>query len=242
MPVKRSALIVTAAAAVLVAGLAPTMAGNVAGTIKFEGTAPRMRPVKMDSDPGCAAKHGSDAPLSEQVVVGEGNGLANVIVSLDNPPAGNYSAPSEPVVLDQQGCRYDPHVMGIMVGQEFKILNSDGLLHNVHSLSKDNKSFNMAMPASRKEAVREFSKPERFSIKCDVHPWMKAWVQVFEHPFFAVSDANGNFEIENVPAGTYEVTAWHESKRLGEKTASVTVAADGTATLDFSFAPEPGSR
>jgi plastocyanin len=239
MHVRRLAFTTFAAAIALSPCLAPALAGTVAGTVRFEGDAPARGALAMDADPACAAKHAASPAHDETVVVGEDNGLANVIVSLTDPPPGNYPPPSEPVVLDQNGCTYSPHVLTLMAGQDLKILNSDGLLHNVHSLSKANKQFNVAMPAMRKEAVREFSKTERFSIKCDVHPWMRAWIQVFDHPFFAVSDRNGKFEIRNVPAGTYEVNAWHESERLGEKSGSLTVAADGTATIDFSYAPQP---
>jgi hypothetical protein len=126
-----------------------------------------------------------------------------------------------------------------MVGQTLKLKNSDGLLHNVHALPKVNTPFNMAMPANRTEADTKFGKEEgMFLIKCDVHPWMSAYVGVFANPFFAVSGKDGKFSIGGLPDGTYEVEAWHE--KLGVKTGTVTVAAGKSATLDFAFAP-PGS-
>jgi plastocyanin len=165
--------------------------------------------------------------------------MANVMVMIKGPVAGSHTAPKEAVVLDQDGCTYDPHVLGLMVGQTLKIRNSDGLLHNVHALPKVNTPFNMAMPANRTEAEHTFGKSEgMFLVKCDVHPWMSAYVGVFSHPYFAVSGKDGKFAIDGVPDGTYDVEAWHE--KLGVKSGKVTVAAGKPATIDFSFAP-PGS-
>jgi hypothetical protein len=139
------------------------------------------------------------------------------------------------VVLDQDGCVYKPHVMGIMVGQPYRILNSDGILHNVHTLPKINPTFNRGQPATVEEMTTTFSKPEAmFQVKCDVHPWMSAYVGVFTHPFFSVTGTDGRFTISGLPAGTYEITAWHE--RLGEQTASIAVDDDDTTTRDFTFA------
>jgi len=139
------------------------------------------------------------------------------------------------VVLDQNGCQYKPHVMAIMVGQPYKILNSDGILHNVHALPKINAAFNRPMPATVKEATVKFDKAEDvFNIKCDVHPWMTAYIGAFAHPFYAVTGPDGKFTISGLDAGTYEITAWHE--RLGTQKASVTVGATGSKTQDFKFA------
>ena len=168
-------------------------------------------------------------------MLGDGNTLGNVFVRPKSGlPQRTWPTPSEPVVMDQNGCRYSPRVMGIMVGQPFKILNSDGLLHNVHALPKVNREFNMAMPANRTEAVETFGKTEEiFKIKCDVHPWMNAYIAVLDHPYFAVTGTDGTFALEGLPAGTYEIEAWHE--RLGAQTASVTVADGETATANFEF-------
>ncbi len=138
--------------------------------------------------------------------------------------------------MAQEGCQYVPHVMGIMVGQPFKVLNDDGILHNVHALPNVNRPFNMAMPPTRKEAEESFGKEEgMFRIKCDVHPWMQAYIGVFGNPFFAVTKTDGKFTIANLPAGTYEIEAWHE--KLGTKKATVTVGASDTKQASFKFSP-----
>jgi plastocyanin len=164
--------------------------------------------------------------------------MANVLVRVvSGLPAGKtYPAPTAPVTMDQHGCQYKPHVMGIMVGQPFKVLNSDGILHNVHALPKVNATFNMAMPPTRKEASATFGKEEgMFVIKCDVHPWMQSYMGVFSHPFFAVTGEDGKFTIANLPAGTYEVEAWHE--KLGTQKSKVTVGASDTQSASFKFSP-----
>ena len=130
--------------------------------------------------------------------------------------------------------------MGIMVGQTYRILNSDGVLHNVHALPKINPQFNRAMPPTLKEATAKFDKEEpMFQIKCDVHPWMNAYVGAFTHPFFSVTGTDGKFTISGLPPGTYEITAWHE--RLGTQTATITVGANDTKTQNFKFAA-PGAK
>jgi plastocyanin len=210
-------------------------ASSVTGTVTFTGKPPALKPLAMDADPVCAKKHSGPVP-AEMLVLGSGNSMANILVWVSKGlPAGKaWPAPKTPVVLDQRGCMYIPHVMGIMVGQPYRILNSDGVLHNIHTLPKVNASFNKGMPATLKEASTVFEKPEAvFHVKCDVHPWMSAYVGVFAHPFFSVTGADGKFTIPGLDAGTYEITAWHE--RLGTQTASVTVAASGAKTQDFKF-------
>ena len=211
-------------------------ASSVTGTIVFDGKAPALKPLSMDADPVCAKKHTTPAP-SEALVLGTGNTMGNVIVYVSKGlPAGKtYPAPKTPVTLDQNGCQYKPHAQGIMVGQAYRILNSDGILHNVHSLPKVNAQFNKPMPPTLKETTTTFTKPEPiFQIKCDVHPWMTAYIGVFTHPFFSVTGPDGKFTISGLDPGTYEITAWHE--RLGTQTATVTVAASGSKSQDFKFA------
>lgn len=214
---------------------AAVRASSITGTVTFDGKVPNLPPLTMNADPACAKMHSKPAP-SEMLVLGSGNTMGNILVWVSKGlPAGKtWPAPKTPVVLDQKGCQYVPHVMGIMVGQAYKILNSDGILHNVHALPNVNKAFNKPMPATVKEATVTFEKPEPvFQIKCDVHPWMSAYVGVFTHPFFSVTKTDGKFTISGLDPGTYEITAWHE--RLGTQTASITVGANETKTQDVKF-------
>ena len=209
---------------------------DIKGRINFKGSGPKPRAIKMAADPVCKVAH-SEPVYSQSVVVNENATLRYVMVSIESGLEGQtFPVPEEPVVLDQNGCMYDPHVWGAMAGQTVEIRNSDGTLHNVHSLSKVNRQFNMAMPKIIKKKNKVFDKPEDiFAIKCDVHPWMRCWVGIFSHPFYSVSDDQGDFTLKDVPAGTYTVRAWHESKRLLAQTQTITVKEDETITLDFTF-------
>jgi plastocyanin len=231
-------------AAGLVAGLVAVsvrpsvavVASSVTGIVTFDGQAPPLKPLAMEADPACAKKHSAPVP-SEMLVLGKGSTMGNVIVYVSKGLAAGktWPAPTTPVVLDQNGCQYKPHTQGIMVGQSYRILNSDGILHNIHSLPKINPSFNKPMPPTLKETTTTFTKPEPiFQIKCDVHPWMTAYIGVFTHPFFSATGTDGKFTISGLDPGTYEITAWHE--RLGTQTASVTVGAADTKTQNFKFA------
>jgi plastocyanin len=210
-------------------------ASTITGTVTFDGKVPPLKPLSMDADPACAKKHSKPVP-SEMLALGTGNTMGNILVWVSKGvPAGKtYPAPKTPVTLDQQGCVYVPHVQGIMVGQSYRILNSDGVLHNVHALPKVNPAFNKPMPPTLKETTTTFTKPEPvFQIKCDVHPWMNAYIGVFTHPFFSATATDGKFTISGLDPGTYEITAWHE--RMGTQTATVTVAANETKSQNFKF-------
>jgi plastocyanin len=191
----------------------------------------------MDAEPVCAKKHAGHPVQNEMLVLGNGQTMGNVMVWVSKGlPAGKtYPAPKDPVVVDQDGCMYLPHVMGIMVGQPYRILNTDGILHNIHTLPKINPSFNRGQPATVKEMTTNFPKAESmFQIKCDVHPWMSAYMGVFTHPFYSVTKTDGKFTISGLDPGTYEITAWHE--RLGTQTAMVTVSGTDTKSQNFKFA------
>lgn len=209
-------------------------AATITGTVKYEGEVPKFKEIKMDADPSCLTHHNNPV-YPQALVLGEGNTIGYVFVHVASGlPTKEYAPPSEPAVLDQKGCMYEPHVLGLMVGQTLKVLNPDGTLHNVHGIPKVNEEFNLAMPKFRQEITRTFNKQEfMFPMKCDVHPWMGAWVAVMAHPFFSVTKEDGLFKIENLPAGEYEIEAWHE--KLGTKTTSVVLAEGDTKEISFSF-------
>lgn len=209
-------------------------AATIKGKAVYEGAVPALKPIKMGADPICLSKH-TDAVKTDFLVIGEGNTLANVFVRVvSGVPKKKYPTPTEPAVLDQKGCMYSPHVMGVMVNQPIDILNPDGTLHNVHAMAKANKSFNIAMPKFRKKITRKFDKPEvMVKMKCDVHPWMMGYIGVMDHPYFAVSDTAGAFSIADLPGGEYEVEAWHE--RLGTQKMSVSVPQGEVKELTFTF-------
>ncbi len=215
---------------------APTGSASITGTITYQGDVPRFSPLEMNADPLCAAKH-SEPVYPETLVLGDGKTVGNVFVTVTSGlPTGSYPVPAEPATLDQRGCQYLPHMVGVRVGQPFKILNSDALLHNVHSLSKLNSPFNRAMPGTVTEAKFNLTKDEGlFRVKCDVHPWMSAYVAVTSHPFFAVTAADGKFTLSGLPAGSYQIEAWHE--RLEKQTATITVGDGEAAAHDFAFPP-----
>jgi plastocyanin len=227
-------LAVVLTAALLWPGAAFTTS-TITGTITYKGTVPTLPPLAMNADPACAKKHSKPVP-SEMLALGSGNTMGNILVWVSKglPSGKTWPAPKTPVTLDQKGCVYVPHVQGIMVGQPYRILNSDGILHNVHALPKVNPAFNQPMPPTMKEKTVTFAKPEPiFQIKCDVHPWMQAFIGVFTHPFFSATKTDGKFTLSGLDPGTYEITAWHE--RLGTQTASVTVGANETKSQNFTF-------
>ncbi|OFW15249.1 MAG: hypothetical protein A3F70_12850 [Acidobacteria bacterium RIFCSPLOWO2_12_FULL_67_14] len=213
----------------------PATAGNVTGRVAFAGTPPKPALLRMDSDPNCAGEGGS--ATEESVVVGDGGALRNVFVYVkDGLGSLRFPIPSTPVLLDQKGCRYIPHVLGAQVGQTVEVLNSDPTLHNVHAVPGSNDEFNTGQPLPGMKHTHRFSVSEvMVPFKCDVHPWMRAYVGVLDHPFFAVTGPDGSFTLSGLPPGTYTIEAWHET--LGRQTQTVTVAAKETADVMFSFAP-----
>jgi plastocyanin len=229
-----SAPAASAAPAAPAAASAPAAGGaTLTGKVAFVGTAPANESIKMEADAFCKAAH-SGPVYTQDVEVNSNGTLKNVFVYVKEGVTGNYPAPTTPVVLDQQGCRYHPHIFGIQAGQPLKIVNSDGTLHNIHALPKINAEFNLGQPFKGMETIKKFDKPEMpVRFKCDVHKWMGAYAGVVNNPFYAVTNDQGTFEIKNLPPGTYVIEAWQE--KYGPQTQTVTISGSEAKTVDFSF-------
>ena len=232
----RDATAAKASAADDAAAVDSAATGMVSGTVRFSGEPRRGSPVRMNADPYCAAAH-SEPVIRRPVTVGDGGGLLGAVVYISAGLQGRtFAQPTDSVELDQNGCMYTPLVFAVRVGQTVDIRNSDSTLHNVHSLSKESRQFNLAMPVKGMSTKKKFTSPEVFiRIKCDVHPWMETFAAVIDHPFFAVTGADGAFTLDGVPAGTYTVTAAHP--KLAAVSRQVEVGADGKIAVDFSLAP-----
>jgi plastocyanin len=227
-----SALALTAGAA----AFCSSASAQVTGKVTLDGKAPEMPVIDMSGVPQCAAQHAGQTVTEQTVVVGKDNGLANVVVSITIPDG--VTAPDvekKGATLDQKGCMYSPHVIAIQKGEKLYIQNSDPFLHNVHSQS-ENAPFNFAQPMVGKKAAPALKDAEYFHVKCDVHPWMSAWIAVLDNGYFGVTKDDGSFEIpKGLPDGDYKVTAWHE--KYDKQDGTVTVK-DGKGTVDFKFKAE----
>lgn len=218
----------------VLSGWAPADApSSVKGTVKFEGAAPKPTRIDMSQDPLCVKAH-STPVTTEDFVVGSDGGLANVVVYVsDGLTSHNFQPPAQPAVLEQKGCQYKPHVLAMQAGQKLDVVNSDETTHNIHPTPNNNREWNMTqphgMPLEQTFAREEISIP----VKCNVHPWMKGYIAVLKHPYFAVSDKNGNFEIKDLPPGTYTITAWQE--KMPPQSQKITVGAGEAKALDFTF-------
>ena len=208
----------------------PSTAGSITGIISFKGAPPKLKPLDMTQDPACPS-----SPQPADAVVVNGGKLANVFVYIkEGLPQGTFAVPIEPVVLDQEGCRYVPHVMGIMAGQPLKILNSDKADHNIHSMSSNNPMWNESQTSGSQPITKAFNHPEMMvPVQCNQHPWMKAFINVMSNPYFAVSAADGTFSIKNLPPGEYTLAAVHE--RFGEQVLKVKVGPKMDTDARFTF-------
>jgi len=224
-----------------VGGVETGKGGSIKGVVKFEGRQAARKAIRMSADAFCDKAH-AEPQLDEKYVWGENGTLQNVFVYVSKGLEGKeVPASGRKAELDQTGCVYVPHVQGVVVNEELLILNNDATLHNVNMNSQSNGRFNIGMPAPGMKEIKKFTKPEigTMTYKCDVHPWMLAYVHVVAHPYFAVTQADGTFEIKGLPAGEYEVSVWHEMKPFSpdKATQMVKVEEGKAAEVTVTYAP-----
>ncbi len=214
-------------------------AGDLSGKITLDGAAPAFRPINMSADAYCTKAH-STPVMPQEVEAGAGGALANVVVYVKSGlPDHTWDVPKDPVELDQKGCMYTPHVVALMAGQDLKVLNEDQTTHNIHPLPKDNREWNKSQPPGSPAIMDSFARAEvAIPVKCNVHPWMKSYVAVFKNPYFAVTGADGTFDIKNLPPGTYTIEAWQE--RYGTVDQQVTIGPKESKTANLSFKASAG--
>jgi plastocyanin len=215
-------------------------ASKIAGRVTIDGPLPQNPLLEMGGDPACERLHKEE--VRADTFVGENGGLGNVFVYIKSGLDKYYfDVPTEQVTLDQDGCRYKPHVFGVRVGQNIEFVNSDPTSHTVHALPNANQEFNFSQPIQRQRNSRVFTVPEvMVRFKCDLHNWMTAYAGVVDHPYFAVTSPGGQFELKDVPAGTYTIEAWHEE--LGTQTQSVTIGENDSQEIGFTFKAPAGTQ
>jgi plastocyanin len=221
----------TPSAAPAAAPIDPATAASVSGTVKFDGAAPKAAKIDMSQDANCAGSN-----TAENIVVSGGN-LENVFVYVKEG-LGNraFDVPKTPVTLTQTGCKYKPHVLGVMTGQTITIVNGDPTTHNIHPTPKDNREWNESQAPQAPPIEKTFAREEiLLPVKCNQHPWMRMFVNVVKSPFYAVSGPDGKFEIKGLPPGDYTIAFVHE--KLGEQDQKVTLAAKDAKTVDVTFKP-----
>ena len=215
----------------------PANAGIIKGKIAFTGRKPARTPIDMSSEPACVEAH-HGRPFDESVVVNPNGTLANVFVYIKSGLEGKtFEPPATPVTIDQKGCWFHPRVMGIEVGQVLHVTNSDPVTHNIHPLAQINREWNHSQGAGDPQLTRKFIKPEvMVPVKCNIHNWMHAFIGVLPHPYFAVTNEQGTFDLPNVPAGNYVLAVWQE--KYGTQEQNVTVTPSGSAEVNFTFKGE----
>ena len=211
--------------------------GKVTGTVKLDGAPPHMRGIDMTKDPYCAKVHADSPAHLENVVVGKGNGLENVVIYVSDGlnAAESGEKPSTEPVFDQKGCMYTPHVLAMDVGQQFKVETSDQTAHNIHPEPNPltgNIPWNQSQPPGAPPITKSWKSEEMIPVKCNIHPWMHGYFAVVKGPYATTGD-DGSYTLNGLPPGSYTLTAWQEE--YGKQTQKVTVAAGGSATADFTF-------
>lgn len=216
----------------------PATAGVLTGKIRFIGRKPARKMIDMDQDPDCARLHKNQHVFDESIVVNSNGTLSNVFIYIKSGLEGKkFETPGTPVTIDQKGCWFHPRVIGIQTGQALQVTNSDPVTHNIHPLAQINREWNHSQAEGDAPLSRRFIRPEiMIRVKCNVHNWMRAFIGVVDHPYFAVTRSDGSFEIQNVPPGNYTIAAWQET--LGEQEQTVTLAPSGKTTLAFTFKGE----
>lgn len=212
--------------------------GALRGTVKFVGTRPAPAHISMNADPSCAKLH-PGGMVSEDVLVAPDGGLQNVVVFVSEGLGDHtFDPPPQSAVMEQKGCIYTPHVVAMRANQELDVVNNDATTHNLHPVPTNNREWNKAQaPGTRVDAT--FAREEiAIPMKCNIHPWMRSYIAVFKHPFFAVTDKAGNFELKRLPPGDYTIEAWHE--KLGKSTQKISVGPGGTKELEFVFKSTAG--
>jgi plastocyanin len=215
---------------------AVALAGSVTGKVTFTGTPAKPRPIDMSDEPDCQ-KQSSSQPMSETVVTGAGNALANVVIWVSAGADDEGTVPPKAVTFYQKGCMYVPHVAVMHTGQELQIVNSDQTLHNVHPVPKLNREWNKSQTAGAPAISEKYDKEEIFPVKCNVHPWMRGWFVVLKTNHFDVSKGDGTFTIPNLPPGKYTLTAWQES--YGKQTQDITITGNENKSIEFKFTAQP---
>ena len=217
------------------AAINPETVGEITGQVGFEGQAPQRVRIRMDAVPACVEANKGQPLFTEEVEVNDNKTLKDVFVYVkDGLGNQTFPPPAEPVQLDQKGCWYHPHVIGIMAGQKLDVKNSDPTNHNIHPLPMVNREWNQSQPPGAADLMQEFARPEvMIPVKCNVHPWMKSYIGVVPNPFFAVTDDKGSFTIKGLPPGDYTIEAWQE--KYGTQDQKVTVGPKESKMVQFSF-------
>jgi len=214
-----------------------TRTATLTGIVRFEGQIPKPKTINMAADPKCAKLHPT-AVSGQDVLTDAQGGLKDAVVFVaDGLSDTAMQPPTQPVVIEQKGCMYDPHIVAMQANQRLEIMNNDPTLHNIHPTPANNREWNKSQPPGSK-TEETFSREEiAIPVKCNIHPWMKGYVAVFKHPYFAVTAEDGSFDLRNLPPGTYTIKVWHQ--RLGTSTQKVTVAANERTAIKFVFKAQP---
>ena len=222
--------IVLGSSGVVFAG--PGSAPVVTGKVTLQGQPMKAKIINMSSEPGCAKLY-STPPTTEDVVVGPGGGLKNVVVYVSAGAPEQGGPPGQPVSVEQKGCRFAPHIVVMQANQEIRVANDDPTTHNIHPLASVNREWNKAQPPGTPPLEETFAREEFISVKCNIHSWMHSYFVVLKTPYYSVSDEYGTFTLENLPPGKYAVTAWHEV--YGKQTQEIIVSSNETQPVNFVF-------